>query len=53
MFKDAAADFLSNTIQSLHGKGVTTTHYALLTADHVQLVTYNFRCFMMVFILEG
>ncbi|XP_025408278.1 ionotropic receptor 40a isoform X2 [Sipha flava] len=40
---DAAADFLSNTIKSLHGRGVTTTHHALLTVDHVQLLLDDIR----------
>ncbi|XP_060848283.1 ionotropic receptor 40a isoform X3 [Rhopalosiphum padi] len=41
--ENAAADFLSNTIKSLHGRGVTTTHHALLTEDHVQSLLVNIR----------
>lgn len=45
-YKDADVDFLSNTIKLLHDKGVTTTHYALLGTDHVQLVTHYARYFV-------
>ncbi|XP_050062825.1 ionotropic receptor 40a isoform X4 [Aphis gossypii] len=41
--ENAAADFLSNTIKSLHGRGVTTTHHALLTEDHVQSLLIDIR----------
>ncbi|XP_060859675.1 ionotropic receptor 40a [Metopolophium dirhodum] len=41
--ENAAADFLSNTIKSLHGRGVTTTHHALLSEDHVQSLLVDIR----------
>ncbi|XP_022182312.1 ionotropic receptor 40a isoform X3 [Myzus persicae] len=41
--ENAAADFLSNTIKSLHGRGVTTTHHALLSEDHVQSLLIDIR----------
>lgn len=49
IYEDVSADFLSDSIKSLHGRGLTTTHHTLFSTNHVQTVTYH-KYYILIYI---